>query len=65
MRIRVKCPKCEKSSIIEVPTPIQSKGGKARMAKITPEERRKNALKAAETRRKNREKQDQEETECR
>lgn len=55
MRVRVKCPKCHKSSTVEIPSPVQSKGGKARMAKITPEERVQNAQKAAETRRKNRE----------
>lgn len=43
---------------MDIPSPIQSKAGKARMAKITKEERLRNAQKAAETRRKNREAQD-------
>lgn len=53
--MRLKCPKCHKESDIEIPSPIQSKAGKARMAKMTTEERYRNAHKAAETRRKNRE----------
>lgn len=52
MRARVKCPKCQETSEVEIPALMQSKGGKARMAKITQEERVRNARKAAETRRK-------------
>jgi hypothetical protein len=61
VRVRVKCPKCQKTSEMEIPAPVQSKGGKARMAKITPEERQRNAQKAAQTRRRHRKGDD---TEC-